>query len=233
MIDRYSLTLNADKLAQHFHVDVPDFYKARYNAAPSQLLPVITSQSPGGLSLFYWGKPPEFARSKALSEKIINLKVEGLHDRPRMRATFFRNRCLVPADGLYVWKKVGSKTQIPHRYVLEGEKPFSMAGTWEEYENENGEMVHTFTILTMPNVEHGSIDQDFRFPVILLDETERKWLDNKAEMDTLEALLVPSRLSDFRNYTVSPKISSTSADFPSLILPVAPSDQNGNLTLFD
>lgn len=233
MINRYTLTLTADKLAQRFQVDVPDFYKARYNAAPSQLLPVITSQSPGGLSLFYWGKPPEFARSKSLSEKIINFKIESLRDRPRMRATLLKNRCLVPADGLYVWKKVGSRTQIPHRYVLEGEKPFSIAGIWEEYENEDDEMVHTFTILTTPNVEQGSIDQGFRFPVILLDENERRWLDSQATVETLDALLIPSPLNNFRNYTVSPKISSMTADFPSLILPVAPSDQNGNLTLFD
>ena len=37
MIDRYSISASADLLRERFSVDVPDFYKPKYNAAPTQL----------------------------------------------------------------------------------------------------------------------------------------------------------------------------------------------------
>ncbi|NBW38980.1 MAG: SOS response-associated peptidase, partial [Cytophagia bacterium] len=41
MIERYTLTATREQLQQRFGVDVPEFYKPQYNAAPTHLLPVI------------------------------------------------------------------------------------------------------------------------------------------------------------------------------------------------
>ncbi|HWA35330.1 MAG TPA: SOS response-associated peptidase family protein, partial [Cyclobacteriaceae bacterium] len=117
MIDRYSITTSAESIGERFSVDVPDFYKPKYNAAPTQLLPVITSSSPGGVSLFYWGTSPEWSKNKLLGEKIINTRAENFADRPSLKKALRKNRCIIPADGFYGWKKVGKKTAIPYRFV--------------------------------------------------------------------------------------------------------------------
>lgn len=231
MIDRYSICLEKDKLANWFGVAVPDFYKPRYNAAPTQLLPVITSDSPEGLSLFYWGKPPEWAKNKNLGERIINIKAEQLTERPVLKKALLKRRCMIPADGFYLWRKVGTKTQIPYRYMLQSEEPFAIAGVWEEFENETGDVVHTFAIITRPEANTSS-EKENRLPVILTQQHSKSWINESAPEHTLTAIL-SNRDVLFKNYSVSPQIRSMEVDNKTLIIPVPPADQYGNLTLFD
>ena len=110
MCNRYSITATSDQLSTRFQVDIPPaFYKPNYNAAPSQLLPVITSDSPQGVSLFYWGLPPERAQNKSISERIINLRAEAIQEKAIYKKSLRAHRCLIPADGYYTWKQLGKK----------------------------------------------------------------------------------------------------------------------------
>src|SRR3982751_3893511 len=110
MIERYSITASADLLHKRFGVDVPDFYKPSFNASPTHLLPVITHESPLGISLFYWGEIPKWAKNKTPGEKIINARIESLTEKTALKKAMMRTRCIIPADGFYAWKKVGKKT---------------------------------------------------------------------------------------------------------------------------
>ena len=49
MCGRYTIVARAEEIEKRFNIEVPEFYEPRYNAAPSQVLPVITNQSPEGL----------------------------------------------------------------------------------------------------------------------------------------------------------------------------------------
>ncbi len=231
MIERYSLTASANTLKERFAIEVPGYYQPRYNAAPTQLLPLITSESPQGISVFYWGRPPEWARNKSLSERIINLKAENLAERPVLKRTLMKYRCIIPADGFYAWKKLGKKTAIPHRFVTD-QPVFSMAGLWEEFEDEAGNTMHTFILITIHANETVSKVTD-RMPVILNKKSEAVWLNNAAAEVDLLNLLIPYPSEKFNLYTVSPRINEIKNDAPSLILPTPPADQFGNLTLFD
>lgn len=230
MIDRYSLTVSADAVAKRFSVEVPDHYKSRYNIAPSQLLPVITNSGPDGISWFYWGRPPQFANNKNLAERIINLRTEALHEKPTLRKTLLRHRCIIPADGWYTWKKIGKRTLIPHRNTLLDQQVFSFAGVYEEFEDENESTVHTFSVLTISGNEKGV---DERLPVIFTREQEKIWLSNTVGEATLVDALTAYPLNKLNIYTVSPGISNPQNDYPSLIIPTPAADQHGNLTLFD
>jgi putative SOS response-associated peptidase YedK len=232
MIERYSLTVTAEKIRERFSVDVPEFYKQRYNAAPTQLLPVITSADVNGVSLFYWGTSPDWSKSKSLSEKMINVRVEALAEKPALKRAMMKMRCIVPADGFYAWKKVGKKTLIPHRFLFQNKDVFSMAGIWEEFDDEAGNSVHTFMIMTVAANETIAPVYD-RMPVILDKESEKIWLNEQSSEAELTKLLVPYTATRINLYTVSPRISETTNDLPSFIIPVPPADQFGNLTLFD
>jgi putative SOS response-associated peptidase YedK len=232
MIDRYSITASADQVAGRFSVDVPEFYVARYNASPTTLLPVITSNSPQGVSLFYWGTAPEWAKNKNLSEKFINLRAEYFSEKPTLKKPLRTQRCIVPADGFYGWKKVGKKTSIPYRFVLKSGDIFSFAALWEEFEDTEGHEIQTFTIITTPADNLVSIVQE-RMPVVLSAAAEKIWLDKNSEEEELMSILSTSSTKDMNYYSVSPRISEKDIDVPSLIIPTPPADQHGNLTLFD
>ena len=218
MCGRYTLVKPAKEVSERFGVDVGKNYQARFNAAPTQLMPVITSDSPEGLSWFYWGLIPAWSKDKSVSLKLINARAETLEEKASFRNALKRRRCLVPADGFYEWKAIGKKSKVPYRITLLQEELFAFAGLWEEYEDEEGQMVHTFTIIT---TEANSALQSLhnRMPVILSKQAEKAWLDPTAEPEQLKEILQPLSASKTRFYTVSSQVNNASLDIPALIQP--------------
>ena len=45
---------------------------------------------------------------------MINARAESIHEKPAFRRSFRRQRCLVPADGYYEWKKVAGGKKQPY-----------------------------------------------------------------------------------------------------------------------
>jgi putative SOS response-associated peptidase YedK len=229
MIERYSISANSQDLAERFSIEVPEFYKARYNAAPSQLLPIILLSS-RGLSFFYWGESPQWSKNKPFSEKWINVRAEQIKEKPVLQKALKKNRCLIPADGFYAWKKAGKKTQIPYRFVLKSKEIFSIPGVWEEYDDEDGEVVHTFTLITQEAKDNKITE---RIPVIFDAAKEKIWMDAEVSVEELTSLLALSEIEKLEHFSVQPRINLLTADDKSLIIPAPAADQFGNLTLFD
>lgn len=232
MIERYSITSTPDQLRERFAVDVPEHYQPRYNACPTQILPVITNTSPEGVSFFYWGEIPAWAKNKPTAEKIINTAVENLSEKTVLKKTLSKARCLIPADGFYAWKKVGKKTSIPYRFVMNDKSLFSIPGLWEEYEDNEGNELHTFTLFTIAS--KGLVAEVHeRMPVLFDKNAETIWLQKTATEQELIAALNLPLTNELNYYPVSARINDSKIDVPSLITPTPPSDQFGNLTLFD
>lgn len=232
MIERYSIHATQAQLVERFKIEESVAYKPRYNAAPSQLLPVITHESPQGFSYFYWGTAPQWARNKTLAERIINTRAELITEKPVFKKQLMRYRCLIPADGFYAWKKVGKKTSIPWRFIAKSKKVVSFAGLWEEYDDSEGNAFHTFSIITVPANDTVASVTD-RMPVIFNRTEEEIWLDKNAMEEALIGLLKEYSAKDLEGYTVSPGINSTETESALLIIPTPATDQFGNLTLFD
>lgn len=232
MIERYSIHASAKQIAKRFQIEEPEVYKPRYNAAPSQLLPVITHDSPQGFSYFYWGIAPAWAKNKTIAERIINTHGEVIKDKPVLKKNLKTHRCIIPADGFYAWKKVGKKTSVPWRVVLKSREIFSFAGLWEEYDDQEGNSFHTFSIITIPT-EGWLSEITERMPVIFSQEKEIQWMDKAVSEDELISLLKTCPANLLEGYNVSPGINTIDRDGPSLIIPTPPADQFGNLTLFD
>jgi len=231
MCGRYSLSKSKLELEQRFQAEMLADYKPRYNIAPTQLLPVITSESPKGFSFFYWGITPDFGQNKPVSQKLINARAETVHEKITFKSSFQKRRCLVPADGFFEWKKLGKKTIIPYRFTLLEDQLFALAGIWEEYETVSGESHHTFLILTTtPNDLVGEVHD--RMPVILKRDQEKKWLDSYTSEDELISMLQPYPSEAMLSFTVSPIVNSVKNDHPGIIRRTSPMDQFGNYTLF-
>lgn len=232
MIERYSITATSSKISDRFETEVLENYTPHYNAAPTHLLPVITVNAPHGVSTFYWGTPPEWAKNKTLTEKIVNVRAEAILEKPMLKKGMMKNRCIIPADGFYAWKKVGKKTSIPYRVITNDQELFSFAGIWEEFEDTDGNELHTFSIITTPSNAMVATLQE-RMPAILTKDMEKIWLDVHSTESDLMKVLVAYPTEKMSNYPVSARINNANTNVPSLITPTPPVDQFGNLTLFD
>ncbi|NOT73837.1 MAG: SOS response-associated peptidase [Cyclobacteriaceae bacterium] len=230
MFIRYSLTGSRTEIANRFSVDIPEAYQPKYNAAPTHLLPVITQDSQEGVSFFYWGAPPSWANKKPLGEKIINSRLDLVAEKSVLLKKLREKRCLIPADGFYEWKRAGKKTSIPYRFTLKDKDMFAIAGLWEEYDDEKGEMHHTFTVITTEANSFVTPVTD-RMPVIVSPEIGKMWLQSANEDELLSILKTPTPPLDF--YSVSPSVNFPERNDRLIIMPAPASDQFGNLTLFD
>lgn len=232
MCGRYTVIAKAEEIEKRFDVEVPTTYAQRYNAAPTQKLPVITNENPAGLSFFNWGLIPKWAKDKTISSKLINARAETISEKASFKNALKQRRCLVIADGFYEWKRVSKKSKIPYRILLESKELFAFAGLWEEYEDEDQNQVHTFSIVTTTaNATISKIHE--RMPVILEPKSEQIWLSSSASTEEHLNLLKPYNDTEMEYYSISPMVNSVVNDSPNLILPAPPADQFGNLTLFD
>lgn len=231
MCGRYSISAPADKVGERFKIDVPEGYTQHYNASPTRILPVITNEHPQGLSFFYWGVVPAFAKNKAVASKLFNIKAETILEKTSSLKALQSRRCLVPADGFYDWKNVTKKRKIPYRFVVNESEIFAFAGLWEEYEDEEEGMVHTFSIITTAANRLIS-DTNPIMPVILTKDNEKKWLSNGLTDEEYIKMLSMYPADAMSSFTVSSLINNPDLNKPELLQPAPPSDQFGNYTLF-
>jgi len=230
MISRYSLSAAAAVVSSRFSVDATEAYAPRYNAAPTQLLPVITQESPMGLSFFYWGAQPVWANQKPLGERLINTRSEVIAEKTGLKKKLRSHRLIVPADGFYLWRRIGKKSSVPYRFTLPDKSPFAIPGLWEEYDDEHGTSHHTFTIITTAANESVAPFSE-RMPAILQPPVEKDWLQLSDEA-ALMLMLTPSPVA-FDHYSVSSIVNSPERNDSRVIQPSPAADQFGNLTLFD
>jgi putative SOS response-associated peptidase YedK len=228
MCGRFTIFADPERLAERFHASLPaGGLQARYNAAPTQHLPVILNDGPPAIQLLQWGLIPFWAKDPSIGSRMINARAETLVEKPAFRAAFKKRRCLVLADGFYEWLRVlpeatgrsGQQTpggKQPMRITLVGGQPFAMAGLWETWNAPDGSLLRTFTIITgEPNGLVAPIHN--RMPAILLPEHEAIWLDNAAEPAIWQDILRPYPAERMAAYPVSRRVNFVGNDDAGLV----------------
>lgn len=218
MCGRYTITLDLDTILAQLNLELPDFgFEARFNIAPTQRLPVITSDDPHGLQLFKWGLVPFWAKNPAIGNKMINARGETVDSKPAFRSAFKSRRCLAIADGFYEWKK-SPTGKIPHHIHLKSREAFTIAGLWESWEDPEGKPLRTFTLITTtPNALMADIHD--RMPVIIGPQDRALWLDPEASPEALKALIKPLEDGLLEADPVSTKVNSPRNEGPELLSP--------------
>ncbi|MEQ9425328.1 MAG: SOS response-associated peptidase [Cyclobacteriaceae bacterium] len=230
MFSRYSLTTDNEKIKERFGIDATEAYKPKYNAGPTQLLPIITNEQPDGFSFFYWGATEKMANNKAVSPKLFNAFELELSIKASYRNALKSRRCLIPVDGYYEWKRISKKGRTPYYIFIENHEPFCVAGIWDEYEDEEGS-AHIFRAITTKGNSLISA-ADIPMPAILAREDEKKWLDDDMEVPDLLKLVSTYPAGKMGQHSVSPRVNDVKVDHPDLIKHVPPADQFGNYALF-
>lgn len=222
MCGRFSFAPPIDLIAETFQIaDVPwELYRPRYNIGPGQLLMVITND--GGerrVHLWKWGLIPSWAKDAKLTYSTFNARSETVFDKPMFRGPIRRQRCLVPADGFYEWKK-GEKGKQPMRIVLQNQPIFAFAGIYDVWLDAEKQPIPTVSIMTtMPNELMADIHD--RMPVILPSEAEESWLDPAIqEREAIAPLLVPYPANRMMVFPVSSLVNNVRHDNVACIEPM-------------
>lgn len=218
MCGRYAVFSTNEQIAARFHVsgadDAPAEH-AHFNAAPSQLLPVLTSPS-GSLQYFRWGLIPSWAKDSSIGNKLINARAETLLEKPSFRTAFRKRRCLVLCDGFYEWQKTPSG-KVPMFIRLASGEPFGIAGLWEQWRNpETDELLPSFTIITTaPNELMQEIHN--RMPAIVRQEEEEQWLTPTTHEQELQHILRSFPAEEMEAWEVSTAVNNPRNNSPLLI----------------
>src|SRR5690349_13352893 len=102
MCGRYTIKTDQGQLAERFDASLPVAMPGpRYNAAPTQDLPVVLLDDRRRIELLRWGLVPHWAEDPAIGNKMINARAETIAQKPSFREAFRKRRCLVLADGYY------------------------------------------------------------------------------------------------------------------------------------
>jgi putative SOS response-associated peptidase YedK len=173
-----------------------------------------------------WGLIPSWAKDPEIGHKLINARGETLDEKPSFRNSFKRKRCLVIADGFYEWKKVpGDGAKQPYYVRMKTGKPFAFAGLWDEWNDREGGVLLTSTIITVaPNKLIKPIHS--RMPAIVRREQYGAWLSMEEDRpDRLKPLLRPYPSDHMEAFPVSPRVNSPRNDDPQCVQPLEPPQQ--------
>jgi putative SOS response-associated peptidase YedK len=225
MCGRYSFSVNDAKEAyKRFNTwnELADL-TARYNVAPGQMNPVITSHSPNEISRMFWGLIPHWAKDNKQKFSTINARAETAATSPAFREPIRHKRCIIPATGFYEPDKIHvKKAPFPWYYfILKDQKIFGFAGLYDTWtDKETGKEIKSYTIITTtPNSVVGKIHD--RMPVILQPEDEEMWLDpDIVEPERILPLLKQYPADKMEEWRVGDEARNPRNDYPEVINPI-------------
>ena len=201
--------------------DVGSLDRPNYNVAPTNPVPVVRREGSGySLSRLHWGLIPFWAKDRSIAAKTINARSESVHEKASFRRAFEKRRCLVIADGFYEWERKG-RERLPWRIRKKSHEHYAMAGLWDRWKDEMGEILESCTILTVPSNDVVAPLHD-RMPAILDLDQASIWLDADAPPEVLKEVLAPFPAEAMEAYRVSPKVNSVAYNSPELTQPFRP-----------
>jgi putative SOS response-associated peptidase YedK len=154
---------------------------------------------------------------------MINARAESVATKNAFRPALEARRCLIPADGFYEWQAVPGRPKKQPMFIHARDgHPFAFAGLWERWRNRADPaagVLHTCTVITTTANEQMAPIHD-RMPVILPVATWETWLGPEADLDELQALLVPAAAGVVALHPVSADVGNVRNNDAHLVEPI-------------
>ncbi|WP_336065651.1 SOS response-associated peptidase [Nitratireductor rhodophyticola] len=251
MCGRFALTDTPDAVQSLLAVTDFEPFPPRYNIAPTQ--PVLMALSgparaagsnlPARQSMLVrWGLIPSWAKNPDDFSLLFNARCETAAEKASFRTAMRHRRALVPANGFYEWRRVGSKRAEPYWIRPRDGGLIAFAGLMESWSEPGGTEVDTGAILTTEaNADLRGIHH--RMPVVIKSEDFDRWLDClNQEPRHVADLLKPAEPGFFEAVPVSDRVNKVANAGPDLQERVErreakdidpkPGDDSGQLDLF-
>ncbi len=226
MCGRAYSTYTEEELEARYHSERmkrhPLGIKPNYNMAPTHVVPVILNRGKGPeIDFFRWGLVPKWARDVKTAEKysLINAKGEEITEKRSYAEPFKARRLIVPLSGFFEWKRDG-KIKRPFAIHLKDQKIMSVAGVWEEWRSKDGEVIDSFSIIT---ISANSYMEEIhnRMPVILDAKDEARWMNpENSDIKALQDLLKSCPSERLKAYEVSTLVNSPKNNSEEALEPV-------------
>jgi putative SOS response-associated peptidase YedK len=138
-----------------------------------------------------FGLIPGWSKDAKIARRCYNCRSETAAQKPSFRSAWRKaQHCIIPAAAIYEpdWR---SGKAIPTRITRTDGEPLGIAGLWEWWRNPEGEVVHSYSMLTVNADNHAFMrnyhkpDDEKRMVVILPRGLYNDWLDAPAS-DSLE-----------------------------------------------
>jgi putative SOS response-associated peptidase YedK len=254
MCGRYASSRRPEDLVEEFRIDevrVPEPLPADYNVAPTKPVYAVVDRPPteGGdrgagstvvaerqLRTLRWGLVPFWAKDPGIGGKLINARMETVHEKPAFRRAFASRRCLLPADGYYEWYPTdqltarGKPVKQPF-FIHPGDGGvLAMAGLYEIWrdptrdEDDPQRFLWTSVVLTTTAEDAVGHIHD-RMPLLVEPDRYDAWLDpSVSDPEELKRLLVPAAPGRLEAYPVGTAVNNVRNNGPDLLeaLPVEP-----------
>jgi putative SOS response-associated peptidase YedK len=150
------------------------------------------------LGLF--GLVPHWAKDGKIGRQTYNARSETVHEKPSFRDAWAKaQHCIVPAAAIYEPDWRSGKAQGTRIERADG-KPLGIAGLWASWRGPTGELVHSFTMLTLNADTHPLMRQfhrpadEKRMVAILPEAHYADWLSAPAQHSRDLLQLYPAQL---------------------------------------
>lgn len=196
MCARYHSVLDASRLKQFFRIrGLSDMTAVKSEVFPGQVAPLIRRAPPGAdddhgrealTGLF--GLLPHWAKDSKLTKSTYNARSETVAVKPAFRDAWRRaQHCIVPAEAIWEPDWRSGRCQWTRISRPDG-KPMALAGLWAAWHSPVGEVVNSFTLLTINADAHPFMrnyhrpGDEKRMVVALRDEQYDAWLNAPPEI---------------------------------------------------
>lgn len=191
MCSHYESVKDRHTLKTHYKIDViPD--EVRTDLWPTYMGIFVRKYEPDNaddkatpereILLGSFGLIPHWATDTKIARSTYNARSETVAEKPSFRDAWrSARRCIIPADAIYEpdWR---TGKAVPARISRVDGKPMGIAGLWSAWKSPKGEIIHSYTMLTI-NADTHPLMRTFHKPtdekrmvVILHDEQFKDWL---------------------------------------------------------
>ena len=203
MCSHYQALNNRERYQSHFGAEPPadlgkpdmwpgymgSFIRHHLHADP-QSAHVTSCEALSG----QFGLVPHWAEDTKIGRHTFNARSETVAVKPSFRDAWRHgHRCIIPAEAIYEpdWR---SGKAVPARITRADGEPMGIAGIWASWKSSLGEVLHSFSMLTINADQHQLMKQfhkptdEKRMVVILAKDRYRDWLT--APQDRVHEFLV-------------------------------------------
>ena len=218
MCGRYYRTFDKQKIAEALRARAtgdPLAYAPGYNVAPTTTQPVLRQERDTlerELVPMRWGLVGFGSKGIDPKRSTFNARAEGLENSPLWKRPLHRQRCIIPMDGYYEWRKSDRQA---FRFTV-GEEPMGVAGLWDAWRSPDGEWLQSFSIITTdPNTVAESVHD--RMPAILFQKDYDEWLDREEVERPPVHLLKPFPTNLMQIHSAHPKVGNVRNQGPEML----------------
>jgi putative SOS response-associated peptidase YedK len=134
-----------------------------------------------------FGLVPHWSQDTKITRSTYNARTEAVAEKPSFRDAWKRaQHCVIPADAIYEpdWRRGKA---VSTRIARSDGDPMGIAGLWSSWKSPKGEVVHSYTMLTINAEDHPLMrlyhkpTDEKRMVVVLPPERYQDWLEASAD----------------------------------------------------